>query len=320
MDNSDLKYDDEIDLRRVLEMLWISKRFIVSFVVLISAFFYIGSLFLEDEYTSRIVIVSSEKNSASTGMFSEYSGIASMAGINLPEQFGNNKELALEVMKSVDFFERLYKRELFSAELMAYRQYNPLSNTLFFDEEIYDLEKNKWKSGNLSKSFKPPLMAAYGAFHEDFFRIVEGDTFIRIEVTHASPFVAKKWVSKIFSSINLIIKERDKIEAESSLTFLKEELARKNIPVLERTLAGLVQQEMQKLMLSEISEDYVFKVIDSARVPEFPSDPNRSLIVILGILVGLTLAFIIVLVTGFYLNNTIIVRYIPPSIRLKDII
>ena len=318
MDNSDLKYDDEIDLRNILGMLWISKTFIASLTILITILFYISSIFLEDQYTSRIVVVTSENNDG-MNMFSEYSGIASMAGINLPQQTVNNKELALEVMQSVDFFERLYKEESFSAELMVHLQYDPVTTILMFDEEFYNPQTNNWKLGNSGKSLKPPLIAAYGKFHEDFFRITDGSqTFIKIGVTHVSPHVAEKWVRKICSEINLILKERDKIEAEKSLAFLKDRLARGNIPVLEKTLSVLATQEMQKLMLSEISENYVFKIVESARVPAFPSSPDRSLMLILGALIGFTLSVMAILIMGFYSRKIINVQFIPPSIKLEE--
>lgn len=318
MDDQDLKYEDEIDLQRVLGLLWVSRRFIVTFVVLVSCFSYFGSLFLEDKFTSRIVVVSTESNDG-PAMLAEYSGIASMAGLDLSEPGVNNKELALEVIKSVDFFERLYEEDLFSAQLMAHLKYDPVSKVLNFDQDLYNRQNNTWNLGNNGKTLKPSLIAAYGTFHEDFFKVSDGSqTFIKFAITHNSPYVAEKWVSKIFKEINQILKERDKIEAERSLNFLKDQLSKKNIPVLERTLSYMVQQEMQKLMLAEISEDYVFKIVESPRVPQFPSSPNRNLILILGLLMGTTLSFMIVLILGFYSKNIIKISYLPPSIKLEE--
>ena len=94
-------------------------------------------------------------------------------------------------------------------------------------------------------------------FHQPVFEITSVETIdISFEVT-IYPNPAVDQVNIIFKEINQILKERDKIEAERSLNFLKDQLSKKNIPVLERTLSYMVQQEMQKLMLAEISEDYV---------------------------------------------------------------
>ena len=53
---------------------------------------------------------------------------------------------------------------------------------------------------------------------------------------------------------------------------------------------------MKRLMMVEANDNYIFKVLDSPIVPEVKSEPKRSLIVILGTMLGMMLSVLGVLV------------------------
>ena len=51
-----------------------------------------------------------------------------------------------------------------------------------------------------------------------------------------------------------------------------------------------MQAEMEKQMLSQISQYYVFEYIDKPFVPELKSGPNRAIICIVAFFAGLLIA------------------------------
>jgi uncharacterized protein involved in exopolysaccharide biosynthesis len=55
-------------------------------------------------------------------------------------------------------------------------------------------------------------------------------------------------------------------------------------------------------MLAEVQEEFIFKVVDPAVIPELKSSPKRALICVLGTLLGGMLSVVIVLV-GFALRK-----------------
>jgi len=55
---------------------------------------------------------------------------------------------------------------------------------------------------------------------------------------------------------------------------------------------------MKKLMMIEVNKNYIFKVLDSPIVPEMKLKPTRSIIVILGSMLGMMLSALGVL--AFY--------------------
>jgi uncharacterized protein involved in exopolysaccharide biosynthesis len=51
-------------------------------------------------------------------------------------------------------------------------------------------------------------------------------------------------------------------------------------------LNRLVEQQTHKNMLANIREEYAFRVIDPARKPIQASGPNRQMIVLIGLIIG----------------------------------
>ena len=54
----------------------------------------------------------------------------------------------------------------------------------------------------------------------------------------------------------------------------------------------LIQKQTEKIMLAEIREEYVFKIIDPAIIPEKKAEPRRSVICITITSIGFILAVI----------------------------
>ena len=64
---------------------------------------------------------------------------------------------------------------------------------------------------------------------------------------------------------------------------------------LKMAFYDLIQAQTETMMLAQVREEYVFKTLDPAIVPERKSEPNRLLICILGTFVGGFASIIIVL-------------------------
>jgi uncharacterized protein involved in exopolysaccharide biosynthesis len=58
----------------------------------------------------------------------------------------------------------------------------------------------------------------------------------------------------------------------------------------------IVEEQTKSLMLAEVQEEFIFKVVDPAVVPELKAGPKRALICVLGTLLGGMLGVAIVLV------------------------
>ena len=73
----------------------------------------------------------------------------------------------------------------------------------------------------------------------------------------------------------------DIAEAEKSIGYLTDALEKTAIADMQQIFYQLIEKQQQTKMLANVRDEYVFKVIDPAVVPEKKSGPKRALICLL---------------------------------------
>ena len=122
---------------------------------------------------------------------------------------------------------------------------------------------------------------------------------VTISFEHYSPYVAKQWVDWIIEDINLVMKVRDKEEAERSISYLQSQIVKTSIVEQKTLLYQLIEEQAKTLMFAEVRDEYVFKTIDPALVPEIKFKPTRPLIMLIGMFLGILLSVLFVLIKNF---------------------
>ena len=259
---------------------------IVSFIFFITFLFY--SISLPDIYTSKSTLVPVEKDSQSSSALQSYSGLASLAGINLPENAFSQSIEATEKLQSFEFFRKNFLPNIFLPNLIAVSKWDRKTNNIIYDSNIYDYENNLWtRKVKFPQEASPSEQEAYEYFQEIFNLSSDSDTgFLTLEIKHPSPIISKSWNNLIITEINREYRESDKIMASSSIKYLIDQISSTNYAEIKQVLSQLIQNETQKLMLVEINEEYVFKILDSPVAPEEKSSPSRTLISLLGLFLG----------------------------------
>lgn len=296
--------EDDFRLREVLSVIWRKKIFVFSlaFVGALLSIFIAKSI--ENKYVSKVVVVS-VKSSDSGGLSSlvnQFGGIASMAGIALPNvSGGDNTQLAIEILKSKAFLMSFIERHDILLDLMAAEKWNRERDSFSYDEDVYDVETSQWVR-KVEPPFKPKpsLLEAYSEFKK-IMRIkkdVENGTY-SISIQFLSPYLAQKWATSLVEDLNLAMKLRDIEEAELNKRFLESELEKTSISKLQDILYSLIEEQVKTIMFANAREEYVFKVIDPAIVAEEKSSPNRPLIVVAGTIVSFVFAIFIILIRFF---------------------
>ena len=98
--------------------------------------------------------------------------------------------------------------------------------------------------------------------------------------------------------LNLYLKKQSVDQAEKSIQYLKEQLATTSVVDMQQILYRLIEKQSNTIMLANVQEEFAFRVIDPAVVPEVRSKPKRKLIVVLGgVLGGMFSVFL-----AFFLN------------------
>ena len=302
--NQQLKADDEIDLRELFSVIWQGKWLIIA----ITAVFAIGSVIFAlsqpNTYKSEALLApaSEESGGGLSALAGQFGGLASMAGINLGDGGGVDQiQMAIEVMKSRQFASQFIQNHDLLPDLMAVEKWNMSDNTISYDDEMYDVANKKWLR-EVKAPFKaePSMQEAFKVFSKAISVNSAKDTgMVTVSVEHLSPAVAQQWVTWLVEDINKVMKEKDVTEANRSSEFLTKQIAQTNIADIRSILYKLIEEQAKTIMFAEVRDEYVFKTIDPALVPEVKAGPKRALICVLGTMLGGMLAVMIVLIRHF---------------------
>ena len=300
-------FDDEIDLRELFYVLLEGKWIIVSLTAFASIFGVIYSLSLPNIYESKAMLVPVKSSSGIGAALGSYSGLAGLAGISLPSggDEGNSAK-AIQKISSLSFFENNILTNIYLPDLMAFKSWNIKTNTLTFDESIYDRNSNTWiRDFSYPQQQIPSAQESFEVFKAKHLTLSadKKSGFSTLSIKHKSPLVAKQWAELIVNEVNSFYRQKDKSESEKAVSYLNQQISMTNLSEIKQVLAGLLQEETKKLTLIEANKFYVFDYIDPPAVMELKSEPNRALICILIALLGGMLSVLLVFIRHYALNK-----------------
>jgi capsular polysaccharide biosynthesis protein len=298
--------DDEIDLRELSYVLLKGKWIIVSLTVFASIVGVIASLSLPNIYESKALLVPVNSSSGISGALSRYSGLAGLAGISLPSGSDDgNSAKAIQKISSLSFFENNILTNIHLPDLMAVKSWNSKTNTLTFDDSIYDTNSNTWiRDFSYPGQQIPSAQESFKVFKSKLSLNLDKNTgFVVLSIKHQSPFIAKQWAELVINQVNAFYRQKDKLESEKAVSYLNEQISITGLSEIKQSIAQLLQEETKKLTLIEANQYYVFDYIDPPAVMERKSEPNRSLICILSALLGWMLSIVLVLIRHYVIKQ-----------------
>ena len=129
-------YDGEINLKEIFNVLINGKRIIFSVATSALIIGIVYSLVMPNKFESKAILVAAESSGGGiSGALQSYSGLASLAGINLPgESAENNSAKALKKISSLSFFEKNVLPNIFLPDLMAIKSWDHKSNEMIYDQ------------------------------------------------------------------------------------------------------------------------------------------------------------------------------------------
>ncbi len=245
--------------------------------------------------TSVVVPSSSKYSSGSSGSQSQLGGLSSLVGINVQTEVDKGS-IAFKTLSSYDFFQLLYDDDEFIKKVLAGTSYDKKDSSVdTFDPIFVDESTQEWL-------IKPSIDQAYKIFHKKHFSSFKDrkSGFIYLHGEHKVPSIAQEIVKTVLTKVNEYIRSKDVREAEAALKYIEGKIATANNLDVKKVLASLAEGELQVIALSEASDDFVFKIIQSPFLPETKDRPHRSRMVLVGGLVGSIVSFILVLLADFF--------------------
>ncbi|MGL1559677.1 Wzz/FepE/Etk N-terminal domain-containing protein [Vibrio parahaemolyticus] len=292
--------DNEIDLRGLFIALWKGKWVIIAttFVFAIGSVLY--ALSLPNIYKADALLAPAESSNGGglSKMAGQLGGLAALAGVNLGAEEFSQADLAVQVMKSRQFAEAFIDKHDLLIPLMAATDWDLTNNKLILDEELYNPDTAEWlREPNGLRGAKPTAQEAFEVLNKQVLNVNQDKEsgLYTVSVKHYSPYVAQQWVNWLIEDINKVMRERTIAETSQNLAYLNAQLQKTAVADMQSTFYKLIEEQTKSLMLAEVQEEFVFKVVDPAVVPEKKDGPKRALICILGTLLGAMFGIVVVL-------------------------
>ncbi|EOD9424615.1 Wzz/FepE/Etk N-terminal domain-containing protein [Vibrio harveyi] len=294
--------DDEIDLLELFKALWKGKWIIIAttFIFAIGSVLYAMSL--PNIYKADALLAPAESSNGGglSKMAGQLGGLAALAGVNIGGSETSQTELAVQVMKSRQFVEAFINKHDLLVPLMAAKGWDLTNNKLILDEELYNPTTGKWlREPNGLRGSSPTAQEAFEVFNKKVLSISQDKEsgLYTVSVKYYSPYAAQQWVNWLIEDINNVMRERTIAETSQNLAYLNTQLQKTAVTDMQSTFYKLIEEQTKSLMLAEVQEEFIFKVVDPAVVPEVKDSPKRALISIVISFVGLLLGVLFVLLS-----------------------
>jgi uncharacterized protein involved in exopolysaccharide biosynthesis len=271
---------DSVTLPELWRIVWSRKWTIVVVTLLFAMASVVYALLAEEIYRSEVLLMPSDEQSSPV-VGGQLGGHAALAGVDVGR--GDQRVEALAVLRSRDF----------AREFIA--DYNLLP--VFFADR-WDENAQRWVVENPDDA--PDLRDGVRYFHKSVYDVEEDSStgLVTLSIEWHDPDTAALWAEALVGRVNDRLRERALKEAQTNVSYLQAEMGRTSLVAMQQSIGQLLQTEMQKLMLARGNEEFAFKVVDPAVPPKERERPKRTLIVILGTLLGGALSVAGVLLAG----------------------
>lgn len=282
---------EEININEIISVIWDRKMFVFYSVLFFTLISVVISLVLPFKYIS----VASLRAAESSNQYSNKSlSLDSLSIPGLSSVSDSRLSYLISVIKSRDFFNQLAIDEDVLNHLIYFDRYDFLLDKPIFiakDEQVSNFQSNLW--------------FGYKAYIETISTSINEEAgLLRLGATHESPKFVQELINKIVIQINSIEKEKEQKSTERALIYLNEKLL--NVPQnnLQSILGNLIEAQLQKQMLANISDFYSLEYVDRPFIPIERSSPQRKRIVITTFLSSIFLSILFALILHFIKEDT----------------
>jgi uncharacterized protein involved in exopolysaccharide biosynthesis len=260
--------DGRSDLNRVFLQFW-QRRLLLALLATVGGAAGVAlSFWVSPEYKADAVLIASDEilGLNVNGALGSLGGLASLVGVG---GAGNKESEAVETLKS---------RGLTT----SYIESNGLMPILFPGR--WDAATNKGKADFRGRT--PTLEDAYRKFDKSIRTVVENRKtgLVTITVTWTDPNLAKQWVDGLVKAANDRLRTKAEERSSRNLEYLRKASDATSVMEVKTSIYKLMETEIKKQMVAYGAEDYAFRTVDAAIVPQRRSYPIRSLFLISGAL------------------------------------
>jgi uncharacterized protein involved in exopolysaccharide biosynthesis len=268
----------EISLIDIWRILGTHKWLVLGITLVAAVLSLAASLLMTPEYRAEVLLApvnDLDEGQHSALPFGEIGSIAALAGVKLERK--DKKNEAIATLRSRQFTEQFITAR-------------KLDRVLFSD--LWDQKHERWKSDTAENA--PTGSDAFSVFDNDVRRVREDRStgLVTLSIEWKNPQQAAQWANELVASVNATLRQRAVEASNDAIAYLQEQLTRTSVVDLQQVLHRLVESEMKKIILANINEEYAFRVIDPAVVPDKPFRPRSVAMVVVGAVAGLVFGVI----------------------------
>lgn len=274
--------DDEIDLRELLSVLKARRRAIALVVALFVLFAGAYAFLAPKRFKADTLVAPYDSSQGNGGGLAQLAGslggLASLAGVNLSG--GGDKDVSIATLQSRDLILGLIKDE-------------NLLPVLFADQWIED--KKAWDVDDPKDA--PTLLDGYDLFQKKILKVNEDKKtgLVTLEIEWTDPEQAAHWANEMVRRANAELQKKAVDDSDRHIAYLENQIQQTSLVDMRQSIYSLLENELKTAMVAKGNDQYAFKVIDPAVVPEKKVWPKRALILVLGFMGGLFFAIVGVL-------------------------
>jgi uncharacterized protein involved in exopolysaccharide biosynthesis len=279
---------DEIDLRRVVSRLWSKRGWLAGSVLLFTTAFAAAAFLTTPIYRATTVLVAAGSDRGGAGglaslALGQLGGLASLAGINIGSGDSQTEE-ALAVLQSREFTEAFIRDMHLMPELF---------------QDRWDPNLRQWKGPEA----RWPSMAQGAKFFDRQVRRVSKDKLtglITMDIEWRDRAKAADWANALLERLNAEMRARAIASTNASVEYLDKELATTSAVETRQAINRLMEAQINRRMLANVTQEYALRVVDRALPPDArdPVRPQKFLLLVLGPTLGLMFGIFVVLAAG----------------------
>jgi len=293
--------DDEIELREIFATIWAGKWFIIAVTLIFAAVGVTYALYKPNVYQANVLLAPANEDGNMSGFRGQLGGLANLAGLSLVSGGSRQTLIAKEVLQSRAFLSYFVRRYDLAAPLLGTEGWNQKTKSWIYNPYIYNADTKQWLEDKTGKSQRPTDWDLVNTFKQNHLGISENkdNGMLVLTIKSQSPEASQQWAEWLVSDINSQMRKQDVAEAEARIAYLEEKLNETNVAGMQQVFYQLIESETRTVMLANAQQDYVFKIIDPAIIPQDKSEPKRLIIVVLATMLGGMLALSIVFFRAF---------------------
>ncbi|TXH04126.1 MAG: hypothetical protein E6R07_09305 [Nevskiaceae bacterium] len=282
--------DDEIDLRELLSTLYAHRKVIVAITVLFVILAGVYAFSTPKRFRADTLVAPYDSNQGNGGGLSQIAGslggLASLAGVSLSG--GGDKDVSIATLQSRDLVLSLIKDE-------------NLLPILFADQ--WNESKKAWDVSDPRDV--PTLLDGYVLFQKRILKVSEDKKtgLVTLEIEWTDPQLAAHWANEMVRRANAELQKKAVDDSDRHIAYLENQIQQTSLVDMRQSIYSLLENELKTAMVAKGNDQYAFKVIDPAVVPEKKIWPKRALILVLGFMAGLFFAIVGVLAHHSWVNG-----------------